>query len=309
MDTVNNKLLVFGGGHTDSADNSVYAFDVAAGTWARVFGPTANAIITASAGIESSGYYATNTGGGTPDTTQPRSRHTYNMLVFASSKMYSLVSLFMYSGGLSANNFDVFNPSTNLWSQVGTNPMADFNFDGWACPDASGNIWFYGGSSQGFLKHYNIAGNTWTDHGDIFTGTGALDNTSPRVLYHPTLNRAYAVGDTRLGYWDLTPGAGNLFYNAVTPVGGASIIAAEAPGVAYHPGTDRFICWAGGVDVYSLNASTGVFTLLPAHPSSSVTPASPATNGTFGRFQYSAASGLFVLANTTLSNVLKLQLA
>lgn len=310
FDSVNNRQLVWGGGHGDSADNSVYAFRLASMNWARVFGPTANNIITASDGIESSGYYATTTGGGTPDTTRPRARHTYGLIAFSGGKMWSPCGVALYSAAGSSAELDAFDVSTDTWARVADSAPGDFNFDGAFCADASGNLWHYkGGGNTGYLWHYNIAGNSWVSHGDQFVDTEVLSADYVTSVFHPGTGRMYTFGGGRGVSWTLNPAAGAIVHTDRPTTGPQNIVNADGPGLAYHPGSGKIIGWAGGSTVYALDTATHTWAAIDLDPANAVTPPAAQANGTFGRFSYSAASDQFVLVNSASQNVLLLNLS
>jgi hypothetical protein len=72
-DTNRDRFVVFGGGHSDSADNALYSFDMNTLQWSRLNDPsirtdTANVLLT-------TGFYPDVHGN--PDPQQPRSGHSY----------------------------------------------------------------------------------------------------------------------------------------------------------------------------------------------------------------------------------------
>ncbi len=69
-DTIQNRLLIWGGGHQSYYGNDMYAFDLDTLTWSQLMEPSNYSATTAH---EDAGQY--------PDG-RPVSRHTYNSLVF-----------------------------------------------------------------------------------------------------------------------------------------------------------------------------------------------------------------------------------
>ena len=80
---------------------------------------------------------------------------------------------------------------------------------------------------------------------------------------------------------------------------------AGGPGFTYDPVQKRMVGWAGGNTVYIYNPDTD--------SCSTVTNAGGPTtiqgNGTYGRFQYSPASGVFIVVNDIDSNAYTLRLS
>ena len=69
----------------------------------------------------------------------------------------------------------------------------------------------------------------------------------------------------------------------------------------YLPSIDRFIAWSGqGRAVSFLDPTTWKWT--SAAPTGD-DPGAGASNGTYGRFRYSSARGVFMLVNSTTTNV------
>ncbi|MDQ2999889.1 MAG: kelch motif-containing protein [Fibrobacterota bacterium] len=310
FDTVGNRLLVFGGGHADSADNSVYAFSLSTSAWTRLSSPPSNAVIAAF--TEATGYYPTDTGGATPDTQQPIARHTYNHLQWLpnQSKMMSACRLASYNNAGGGAQLDMFNPATALWSQgLAHNAGALLDEYSMSCVDASGNFWLYGGSNaSSILTMYNPSANTWTGHGDGSNHGGAFSGTQYGTGVHdPVNNYMWGIGGGLIGYWDLAV-SGNITFTAVTSSGVSTLQSAKYPGLAWDPVKLRIVGWSGGASVYGFNVTTREWTAISIDPSNTVTPTSAQAEGTYGRFRYASADGVFVCVNTTSGSVYKLSL-
>jgi hypothetical protein len=95
--------------------------------------------------------------------------------------------------------------------------------------------------------------------------------------------------------------AGNLTGKGCSP-----LVSAKAPGFAYDPVGGKFIGWAGGSAYYTYDPDSDS---CAANSSFSGGPTTIQNNGTYGRFQYSPASGVFVVVNDVDSNVYTLRLA
>lgn len=86
--------------------------------------------------------------------------------------------------------------------------------------------------------------------------------------------------------------------------GDTQIIDKEAPGFAYHPGTDSAIAWFGGETVYQLNLDTWHWQAKTAASDNQTIPAQGVSRGTFGRFRYVPDYDVFILVNDVRQNVL-----
>lgn len=77
--------------------------------------------------------------------------------------------------------------------------------------------------------------------------------------------------------------------------GGEAVINASAPGLAYVPVGDQLVAWLGGAEVYTLNLDTWQWT---SQTLGGEAPGAAASNGTFGRFQYSPRYNAFVVVSS-----------
>lgn len=309
LDTVNNQLLVCGGGHSDYSGNEIYKLPLATFVWALGRNPCSNAIIEASGGIESSGYYATDAGGLTADTQQPRSRHTYLNIQFVSGLgMVLFGGHGIYPTGNSDNNVDIWAPGANTWSQqTGVTGVAHPK-DITGIDSSTGLIWSYGNVSNGFLKAYNPATGVQTDHGTSAQGNQALAGSPLDYQYMggacvPGL-WLYGIGKGKVYRWDISSNAaGTLNAIEITTTGPQTAQdSAGAIGLCYHP-NGKLYAWLGGTAVYSLNVTTHAWAAVSIDVTNTVTPSAAQGNGTYGRFQYSSTSGFFVAVNATNQNV------
>jgi hypothetical protein len=85
-----------------------------------------------------------------------------------------------------------------------------------------------------------------------------------------------------------------------------------APGLTYDPVQKLVVGWVGGNSVIEYNPSSSTVSGVAARSCSTVTftggPGAQQANGTYGRFQYSANLGVFVVANSISQNVYSLRL-
>ncbi len=72
------------------------------------------------------------------------------------------------------------------------------------------------------------------------------------------------------------------------------------PGFVYADAYDRFFLWGNNLTVFVLDPNTMIWTRLNGTGDN---PGIGLINGTYGRFRYSPTYGVFVLVNSTTSNV------
>ncbi len=285
-DTVSNRLLVWGGGHADYAGNEIYAFDVESMTWSRVSEP-------------SSSYGGTPTSFVYPDG-KPRSLHTHAYIEFVPTlnSFISFGGVAPYPvGGVGKKVFE-YKFDDSSWSRR----IPDVPAGGWArgtnaIYDLQENaVWVVtAASGSDRLHRYDVATNSWTSHVRYqhkFYTTAALD---------PVRRLIVAVGNDRIRVWNVA----NPEADEVVPsTSGPSVLQGrQAPGFQYDPTIQKFVGWDGGTGVYTLDAGTWTWESVPDAPGNTVTPSSPANNGTYGRFRYMPDYNAYILVNSVEQDV------
>lgn len=281
FDTKRNRLIVFGGGHTDYVGNELYSVDLSTLKVNRLTDPGQPFATTCQAAIANG--------------TQPNSRHTYDGLAYIAAQDQLFVfggSLACGSGAFGTDTW-TYNFASSSWQQrtpVGPTPA-----------DNPGVVASYDPVTQLVFLHdrrrlfsFNSSTNTYT----ALSGDNCCDirNYSQTSVIDPKRRKMVMIGQGDAYIYDIS-GTGNYQQQNLVTTGGAAVINKEYPGLAYDPVTDRIVAWIGGDTVYSLNLDTRVW--------SSVTyPGGPAAmpNGTFKRWAYSAAAGVFVVENSVDSN-------
>jgi hypothetical protein len=319
-DSSRDRLVVFGGGHNDSWFNNVFTFDLASMTWKRWTdfsnGLTGDTVpdIFRDKRIETCGLYPsgatltipdpwlTATGYLTPDKCddpsitaqldpqQPRSVHSYGNVAFSpvTGRFYNLGSVGLFPSGQSGTSRVMgFDFATGAWVRSAANPQSAY---GASAVDAAGTIWFV---SQTNLLRYDPAQDTWTVEPSSTTGgyaPGAAVDTKRNVFVvtnDGTAITTYALGQAGAPRTDVT----------ATGFSAPSV----SNNLEYSPAIDRFVAWTNqGRSVSFLDPTTWKWTA--AMPTGD-DPGAGAANGTYGRFRYSSARGVFMLVNTTTTNV------
>lgn len=275
FDTRRNRLMVWGGGHTDYAGNEVYAFDVASGKWSRLTNPTST----------------------------PSSVHTYDQVEYLPNQdMFFAAGGSRWPGGEVVPDTWLFNLNTNAWVHGGL------------MPSTADDFWYYNMTSDydplsgrtimvGLNRSgsYDPASRTWSltgeGHGWALGLTGALDTKRRRYV---------EVG--RGNVYSYSAGSNGALgtRQTLSTSGPQAIVGCGAPGFVYDPVSDRFVGWCGGNAVYTLNLDTLAWTQHAA--TNGVNPGDPYTRsrpywGTFGRFDYMPAHNAFIIAHGIDENV------
>ena len=301
MDTINNRLFIWGGGHNDYAGNEIYILNLTAKTMERFWGPSP----------VSDDFWM----GACPDPTDsklsdgtPMSRHTYGGLAYLEH-----VNLFWAFGGSRAcgsggfgKDTWTFDPSTKQWKNefpTGSVPLNGVMIT--AYDPVTKKVFFqrarglytyeYGDSKTSRV-------NTWTKlHDEAIAGYSQMSGT-----IDPVRRKFVLVGGASSpGTYLMDLDGPDYKPKRLNTTNGAVIEGTQAPGLAYDPGTDRILAWDGSRKavnpsaVWSLNVDTGNWTLIQTEGSSmSVT----GSTGTFGRWRYVPALNQFVAVSAIGQN-------
>jgi hypothetical protein len=307
FDTKRNRLIIWGGGHSDYSGNEIYVFDLGTLRWKRLTEPSINPVSTsASPDPDGQDPY--------PDGT-PNPRHTY-----ATSVYIPTIDRYWVAGGSTwrsgpctakvwTYDFNA-NPPQSGWSQQ----VSDYH--GAAVGGDCGALAAYDPVRDSvFLLTKSSAGDglyefdpknpdsPWTLRNgntarDLYM-TGAID---------PGRRKFVAVGGTAYGgaakTWMFDIDKRGAPRTTLSTTGAREIESANAPGLAYDPVSDRMVAWDGGANVYTLNLDTRVWTRIAPAATNKVTPPPvTASGGTFNRFQYVPSKNVFVVVNSAAQNV------
>lgn len=276
LDTRRERLVLWGGGHSNYWGNELYAFDIPTTTWLRLTEPTPDPALDQEAG---------------PDG-RPTSRSTYSGLAY----LAHVDRLFSHAGGLaggSAGKVDqtwTFDFATSTWSRRNppTNPGGGFGCNASYDPATRKVWWGSGRLSFAGLWSYDYEANAWTRHTqDNFSGcTSAVD-----------LKRGFlvVVGNGEVFSYDIRRGTPRK--EAWPTAGGEGLLGKPGPGFDYDPDRDRFVGWAGGA-VFELDPETKAWR-------SQDVPGAPASNrnGLYGRWRYVPSLKAFIAVTQVDANV------
>ncbi len=296
-DPVHRQMLIFGGGHTDSGDNALYAFDLGTLAWSRLTEHSSVDLKDADP---------------LPDG-QPVSRHTYDGLQYltGAQRLFAWGGSQWENGGIT-NRTWTFDHASG-WHDTGVQPPMAFTYaHGTAYDAASDRVIMH--HDYG-LHAFDAASNTWTKLEDYGTPPywprysisgdyrGVVDSSRGLVWFLGA--RLYLVYDLAAGEhvtddW-ITQGGGE-FTNAaavaghdeqVIHTGGAVVIEATGPGVDYDPVADAMVAWSGGAP-WRLDLASKTWSELSAEGA----PVAPqASGGTYGRWRYIPRVNAFILVN------------
>ncbi len=321
-DTVNNRMLIWGGGHQDYYGNEVYSLNLNAN-------PIATTRITNNTPASQLNFTNCQTTGDTvqPDG-QPTARHTYDDLVFMPPRGAS-GQMFSFGGALSNCGYSYADTWTFDLSTLAWNHLKDQNTSGQppAC-NACVNDW----DPNTNLVHLFVTdtgdlANLWTY--DPAANSYTRRSTANNVVSNLQLGGAIDVGRkvfVTLGNGaffkvDISSGSSYAIQNIAGTVTGCSVpMSATSPGVAYDPINKDLVIWQGGNTVYVFNADTNACTTV-TYPNGPPSPphADPLGNpypsgsqqldGTFGRFRYFPGLGVFVVVNDIGEDAFSLRLS
>ena len=278
LDTRRNRLLIWGGGHTNYRGNEVYAFDLESIAWERLTDPGLNP----AAGRQVN------------DEGAPIARATYNGLAYIAhaDRMFAL-------GGDSADSAVTpdatwtFDLAANSWENrdpIGDRPPTWVGATS-AYDPATRKVWWGEGRSpaNAGLYSYDFDLNRWTRHTPDFFyyQTSAVDTRRGRLV---------SAGDGKVFAHDVR-GGGTPTRQVWRTTGGDALLAKANPGFDYDSAADRLVGWGGGA-VHVLHPGTKTWTSYDAPGAPPPTP-----NGIFGRWRYVPSLDVFVVVTGIDENV------
>ena len=293
FDTKRDRLIIWGGGHTNYGGNEVYVFDLPTLKWLRLTDPAPD--VSGTVGMSEYPPYN--------GLIEPRSRHTYNYIQYVPS--IDRFCSFGYSapyldGGPGGNQMHAFNFDLNKWERkvssrgYGLNAMSAYD-------PVTGHGWVKGTDSHSWLCEFLPESTTYgkwvnrtTDSADFYY------KYATTMDIDPVARKLVAVGGGEVWYWDISTPAKGVTQTLVTTAGATGAVSANDPGMAYDPVTGKILAWSSGQTIYSLDVPTKTWTQVSG---SGANPGSPSVQGTYGRFRYSPAHNVFMVVNSVSQNV------
>jgi hypothetical protein len=293
-------LGLFGGGHTDSSSNAVYAFgplESNTPSWLRLRDRTSPA--PSNVDTDGSG--------------NPVSRHTYQTVVYVGGSNSWLLSMGIRYRFIDAGTSDVMHrfdfgqvsPNVNQpWgtrSSTGSGGSADVS----AYDPTTNKVWYHP-STQNRVGVYDVALDSHDF--DLFKSPGFTSETAVSSI--DTGRGLWAIGDAAgvLNFYRLNNGTGNDYYTPTT----TGTAPTSIQGLIWDSVADAFKVWTNnGKQIFTLTPpATNPFQGGNAWTWSSVTPAGGSTpdaaaaGGTFGRFGFVNSANFrgYVLYNAAASS-------
>jgi hypothetical protein len=294
FDPIRNRLLIWGGGHTDYYGNEIYALDLNTARLTRLTDP--GLPLDGTPGICSESYV---------NGTQPAARHTYDGLVYSQS-----TDSFIVFGegdscpsGVGSNLATIwkYTFSNSRWnwihsngSQSGAKPPIGDSFvneiDYVAANDPStGLVWMH---DRRGLYQYNPSVDSLVRKAG--TTTNGIRNYWQVGIIDPVQRKFVILGGGSAFIYDIS-GTGSMEQQNLSTTGCSAIVSTDYPGLAWDSRQQRIVGWDGGNTVYTLNL-TGPNT---GNCTASTFTGGPNANpqGSYKRFAYSPISDVFVVVN------------
>ncbi len=299
-DTTEDRLIVTGGGHSDYAGNELYAFSLATLSWSRLTEPTlaVGNLTTCHEALDGT----------------PASRHTYNGLQYlpASHELWLYGGALANTSGTCGSSFLLwrFDLTTRMWrsedASSGTAPNPSYGIYS-AVDPTTGFVWAHGTNNytRAFLGRYDPTSKGWWQSGNPYDKTQYNATAAIDPIHHQLVAVGFRRGtDEGLAgtqVFNLTQG----WIRSVAPAttGDTALEDAIAPGFVWDSGSQQFVGWNGGADVYTLDPVTWVWTRRVPAATNTAVPGPPNRSGTYGRFRYIPSQNLFVVVNTVDTNV------
>ena len=303
-DTTRNILWVWGGGHNDYSGNEIYAFNLNTLKMTRANNP-ADPTPTCAAAFSN----------GTPS-----SRHTYGGTAYMANvdKMFVFGGVpYCPSGGFISDTWtlnlsQVGSSGSGGWTQMdstlgngGAHPCNDFG-NSQAQYDPNTGLVFVNDSCQGMWT-YNPNTNSYTLMGAAPSSLSLHEGT----VIDPVHKLFLRFGDNSAQ--SISIASGSNYSVTALKASGCSGLEGNNPGLQWDPVLQLVVGWPnfGGTlylyDPVSDSCTTQTYS-ASAPPDSDMTGSPSTTNGTFKRFGYFPAMGVYALVNEWDTDVHTLRL-
>jgi hypothetical protein len=291
LDSKRNRLVLWGGGHTDYYGNELYALDLTARKMVRLTEPGPIA-----APVQNPECLTT-----LSDAT-PNSRHTYSGLAYIAhlDKMFAFGGSLACAPGKGGEDTWVLDLGSLKWTRVATSGGAPVGHQLGAIADYNPNdrlVYLFDRES---IFSFDFSKNQYSllsqarisiymngvidTKRDRFVLMGMDDNWSRFVVQWIDLKNPSKQG-----------------IQTVQAAGCEALMESKAPGMAYDPISDRIVVWpnfGGAVYLYDEEKKTCTERAFPGGPPDSQHAGKQrTTKGTYGRFRYSAALDAFVVVS------------
>lgn len=289
FDTKRNRLVIWGGGHTNYSGNEIYAFDLDTLQWERLSDPSSLSGWTDGDVVYSDG--------------RPVSRHTYNYLEYIPppyDKFFVGGGAALYLDSWNDVNTYYFDFNTNEWETL-TEPTPNFGIGAIAVTDpVTKQVWFHGAGQGSYLSMFDPKSEKWTLRG---TKNGGWVAYRWSAAIDPIRRKLVAIGNSGKVYvWDLTK-SGDIAYYRLETTGDTEILLEDSPGFAFDPVSQQLVAWSGGANIYTLNLDTATWSRISPAATNTTIPTDATATGIFGRFRYVPDKNVFIAVNATYESV------
>ena len=268
-----------GGGHAGYNGNEIYAFDLNDFKWHRLNDPDPV--------IPGTEYTDVNKA--------PFAMHTYDGVEYIPPP----TDRYVVVGGWGTPRTYALDPDHpekwEVYPDHGTGRTGDIC----AYDPIGGMLWLSTPSTNGKFLQWNPSTHLWT----LRLGS------SPHPSYYETADvdtkRSLFVscGKGKVKTWTLRPTPQHVVAEEITTTGDIEILERASPGFCYVPLLDKFVAWANGPDVYTLDMENKKWTRQAPAASNKIIPGPADQWGTFGRFRYVASKNVFVVCNSVRQNI------
>jgi hypothetical protein len=315
-DSKRNRFVIMGGGHNGYYGNEIYGIAGFSGTAAvtlvhdATHNPNLPSTLATCNGTNCPDSYLDNT---------VSSRHNYAGLVYIpmEDEYCTMGGIKAGAGGGFSNTTWCYTPSNSTWTEVSSSGPTTDSFG--TTPEVAydpltGQVFSQANEGLTFNK-FNPGTSTWTFLANSSVSCSAGGDVTAAI--DPVRRIYICVGS---GGFVKTSLNSPYASTALTGTGCSTLVASAAPGFVYYPIRGHFIGWAGGNTLYEYNPDTDSCSTITTYsggppspprlnPTGGTYPAGSAqANGTYGRFQYDQADGVFLVANDIALNTYSLRL-
>lgn len=280
FDSQRDRLYVGpGGGHGGYNGNEIYAFDLNDLKWHRLNDPDPV--------INGTEYTDLNVA--------PFAMHTYDGVEYLPPP----VDRYTVIGGWGTPRTYALDPDKPTRWEVFPDHGTGRTGDICAYDPLGGLLWLSTPSTAGRLSQWDPIAHQWT----------LRSISSPDPSYYETADVDFkrrlmvSCGRGLLKTWRLAPIPARIDAEEIKTSGDTDVMRHPSPGFCYVPSIDKFVAWASGPDVYTLDLDSKRWTKHPPAPTNIMKPGPADQWGTFGRFRYVASRNVFVLCNAADQNV------
>lgn len=304
LDTKRNRLYVTGGGHWGYFGNELYAFDLDSLKWLRLTDPSP--LVPNTDTVTSYPYDST-----CPDDSVPCSCHTYDGIEYIPPPVDRLFLMGHPNYGYVATDAWIgkraylFHPDSFSWKALAVYGFPGDDIIGMltAADEVTGKVFMHTTASYSRFSSYEAAADSWNYY--VFPdATNGWFGYNFTASIDPVSRVMVASGEGKMWAWNISaPSSTTSRATRLTVNGDTTAMLPNNPAFDYDSQTGRFVAWVGGTDAYSFDYGTRTWTKHFASSANTVTPTTPNTRGTFGRFRYVPSKDVFVVANRVDDNV------